>query len=345
MTETPRRFSLRVLLSWVTGAYALGLLLFVLLRLIFGDSLWWLAFFGNFTPFYFGALILLLPLAIIARARRSALLMLPLLLLGLLMFAPPYLPKAQAQPVPAADSFRLISFNVWGDTPDMSRIEDWLNTQQADAVVTVELPPAWTNGVPALKATYPQQITHGAQGIYWGSTVLSPHPIISSEVFNLGEIPQQRIVIELGGQQIAIYAIHLYLPVGDTPHIPLKTNFLSGAFFSYDGAKREAQIHTLLDRLKDEPLPYVVAGDFNLSDQAAAYRDLAAVMGDSFREAGRGLGLSWPSVQAYGVPAILPPLVRIDYIWHSDRLRALQAQEGPFLGSDHRPLAATLALK
>ena len=342
MTATRLRFSLRAFLSLLIGMYALGLLLFVILRLIFGDSLWWLAFFGNFTPFYFVVLMGLLPLALIVRARRCVLLMIPLALIGLLMFAPPYLPKAQAQAVP--NSFRLITFNVWGDNPDISRIEDWLKAEQADAVVTIELPSAWTNGIPALKATYPQQITNVAQGIYWGSTVLSAHPIIASEIFDLGEIPQQRIVLDINGQQIALYAIHLYLPIGDKPHLPLTTNFLSAAFFSYDGAKREAQIQTLLDRLKDEPLPYVVAGDFNLSDQAAAYNNLAAVMGDSFREAGMGLGTSWPSFQAFGLPAVVPPLVRIDYIWHSAQLRALQAEEGPFLGSDHRPLAATLAL-
>ncbi|MEO8393004.1 MAG: endonuclease/exonuclease/phosphatase family protein [Chloroflexota bacterium] len=345
---TERHLSLRGFIGFLTGVYTLALLLFVILRLIFGDSLWWLAFFGNFTPFYFAVLIALLPLALLVRARRAALLMLPLVLIGLLMFAPPYLPKAQAttqaQAAPTADSFRLITFNVWGDNPDMSRIEDWLKTQQADAVVTIELPPAWANGVPVLKEVYPQQITNHAQGIYWGSTVLSSHPIISTDVFNLGEIPQQRIVIEVGGQQIAIYAIHLYLPVGDKPHIPLQTNFYSNSFLSYDGAKREAQIHTLLDRLKGEPLPYVVAGDFNLSDQAAAYNDLASTMGDSFREVGVGLGTSWPSFQAFGLPAVIPPLVRIDYIWHSDSLRALQAEEGPFLGSDHRPMLATLAL-
>ena len=347
MTETRLRFSLRAFLSLLIGLYALGLLLFVILRLIFSDGLWWLAFFGNFTPFYFAALIGLLPLALIVRARRSVLLMLPLALIGLLMFAPPYLPKAQGQTQSQADAgnFHVITLNVWGDNPDLSRIEAWLATQKADAVVTIELPPEWTRGVPALKDAYPQQVTHTAQGIYWGSTVFSPHPVITSEVFDLGEVPQQRIVLDINGQQIALYAIHLYLPIGDKPHLPLATNFYGSAFFSYDGAKREAQIQTLLERLRDEPLPYIVAGDFNLSDQTAAYNDLASAMGDSFREVGLGLGTSWPAFQAFGLPSVVPPLVRIDYIWHSDQLRALHAEEGPFLGSDHRPMLATLALR
>jgi endonuclease/exonuclease/phosphatase (EEP) superfamily protein YafD len=38
----------------------------------------------------------------------------------------------------------------------------------------------------------------------------------------------------------------------------------------------------------------------------------------------------------------IPPLVRIDYIWHSAGLRALQAWQGPAIGSDHLPLQALL---
>ena len=175
MTQTTnRRFSLRYLLALLIGAYALGLLIFTLMRLIFGDSLWWLAFFGNFTPFYFAALIVLLPLAVIVKARRGVVIMLPLAVFGLVTFGRPYLPKAAAQPAAESASFRLISFNVWGDNPDMSRIENWLQDQQADAVVTIELPPAWANGVPSLKAAYPQQITNAAQGIYWAARCFLP---------------------------------------------------------------------------------------------------------------------------------------------------------------------------
>ncbi len=114
----------------------------------------------------------------------------------------------------------------------------------------------------------------------------------------------------------------------------------------YDDSARDAQIHALIARLQDEPLPYVVAGDFNMSDQSVIYGDLAAAMGDSFREAGTGLGTSWPMLQAsFGLPLSIPPLMRIDYIWHSDEFRAVEASVGPFLGSDHLPMLATLALE
>ncbi len=144
MTET-RRQPLRTLISLVTGAYALGLLIFVLLRLIWGNSLWWLALFGNFTPVYFAALIVLLPLALLFRAKRGALLMLPLVLVGAVWFGRLYLPKTTVNAGDAA-TLKVISFNVWGDNPNLTPAEDWLRDQAADVVVTVELPPVWNDG-------------------------------------------------------------------------------------------------------------------------------------------------------------------------------------------------------
>jgi endonuclease/exonuclease/phosphatase (EEP) superfamily protein YafD len=41
----------------------------------------------------------------------------------------------------------------------------------------------------------------------------------------------------------------------------------------------------------------------------------------------------------------VPPLVRIDYIWHSDGLEAVNAWRGEFIGSDHMPMHAVLALR
>lgn len=67
-------------------------------------------------------------------------------------------------------------------------------------------------------------------------------------------------------------------------------------------------------------------------------------MNDSFREAGVGLGTSWPVSRMRGLPWFIPPLIRIDYIWHSDHFRAVMAQQGPERGSDHLPVLATLAM-
>ena len=40
--------------------------------------------------------------------------------------------------------------------------------------------------------------------------------------------------------------------------------------------------------------------------------------------------------------AFIPPLLRLDYIWHTPDLRASQAWLGDPFGSDHRPVVAIL---
>ena len=79
-----------------------------------------------------------------------------------------------------------------------------------------------------------------------------------------------------------------------------------------------------------------------MSDQTSIYSTLAGQMGDSFREAGFGLGATWPAFQVVGMNAVLPALIRIDYIWHSREFQAVNAEVGPYLGSDHLPVEATL---
>ena len=79
-----------------------------------------------------------------------------------------------------------------------------------------------------------------------------------------------------------------------------------------------------------------------MSDQTSIYASLASQMGDSFREAGIGLGTTWPAFQVVGMNPGLPPLIRIDYIWHSRGFQAVNAEVGPYLGSDHLPVTATL---
>ena len=93
------------------------------------------------------------------------------------------------------------------------------------------------------------------------------------------------------------------------------------------------------------PLPFIVAGDFNTSDQDAMYPALAARMIDSFRERGVGFGTSWPSPGMLPIPVFLPPLVRIDYIWHSPGISTRAAWQARTVGSDHLPLVADLVIE
>lgn len=336
MTRTQR---LRATISLLTGGYALALLIFLLLRLIFADSLWWLALLANFTPFYFAPFLVLLPLALLIRAKRGVLLMLPFALVGAVWFGRLYLPKPATQAPDDATMLKVVSFNVWYGNNDLAKAADWLRTMQADVVTIIELPETWAEGVPSLLDVYPEQFTvTSAPGSAWDSAILSRHPVLSFEQIDLGDgdIPQFRAVLDVDRHhQIAVYGIHLYVPARgrNTP------------FDIYNETGRNVQIRSLLANLEREKLPYIVMGDFNMSDQSLVYNELTAMLTDSFHEAGNGLGASWPLLKSRGgFAALLPQLVRIDYIWHSADFRALDAALGPYPGSDHLPVYATLAL-
>jgi endonuclease/exonuclease/phosphatase (EEP) superfamily protein YafD len=80
-------------------------------------------------------------------------------------------------------------------------------------------------------------------------------------------------------------------------------------------------------------LPIVVVGDFNLPTDSAIFRQHWAQFSDSFENAGLGFGYT-KFTRWWGA--------RIDHVLYDGRWRALRAEVGPHIGSDHRPLIATL---
>lgn len=341
-----RHVKLRTGISFVGGAYTLALLAFLVLRFAARDSLWWVAFLSDFTLWYFLPLTVLFPLALLARAKRGILLMLPLVLIGIILFGRYFLPKATAQP--AETTLDVITFNVWGANPQIERVEAWLREQDADVVLLQEALPAWLNGgLAALRDVYPYQFGDTTELGWWGSVILSKYPAVSEQEFvvTADSIPYfQRVTLDVDGEHITVYNVHVPMPTGDEPHFAFDTqNGFLNMLLKYDPEPRDVGIRTLLSALDAEIYPFIVGGDFNMSDQAAIYDDLATCMGDSFREAGYGLGASWPLAEIAGLPSFVPPLVRIDYVWHSRDFEATSALQGPHLNSDHLPLSVTLS--
>jgi len=89
--------------------------------------------------------------------------------------------------------------------------------------------------------------------------------------------------------------------------------------------------------------PVVVQGDFTMSDQSRAYSALTTSLQDSFREAGTGLGRTFPNSLHLGRVRIPGPLVRIDYVFHSPQLQATAATVNCIEGqSDHCAVVVVL---
>lgn len=329
---------LRRLIGWVAGIYGTLLLAYLGLRLALGDSLWWLALLHNFAPYYFLPLLMLLPVLWLLRMRRMVIRLLPLLLVGLGWFGPRWLPKVAASDADAKPALKIVTFNIQLGVTEFDSIAAWLRTTDADLILLQELGPEHSAQIfSLLKDKYPETVDL----VGTTQSELSRLPIRSSERIDLGGWYADRLVIDVGGDPLAVYNIHMPVPYreGDE-HIPgtVDQHNLLTVALSYDETWRNRVIHNLLARVADEPLPYVIAGDFNTSDNTVIYGDLADLMHDSFREMGRGLATTWPADLSH-----VPPLLRLDYVWHSDELHVLTAEIGPRLGSDHLPLVVTLA--
>jgi vancomycin resistance protein VanJ len=326
--------------------YLILMIGYLLLRVTVGDGLWWLSLLNAFAHLLFLPLIVLLPLALLIH-RRSALRLTPLLLVAGLWFVPYYLHRTPDQP--SQPALHVLTFNIWGDNTQLDAVEAWIRAGNADVVLLQEIPEIYSdNGLSNLLDVYPYQYVQSLDMREWGNAVLSRFPFAESEDFDLegdGSPSHQRVVFDWQGQGIALYNIHLLMPIGEQAHVslPFDNPFLDMAL-KYDDGERNAQIERLLTRIGQEPHPFIIGGDFNTSDQSLIYQQLAAVGHDAFREVGNGLGASWPMPAAGELPISIPPIIRIDYIWHSDAFQSLAAWQSPELGSDHLGLQATLSL-
>jgi vancomycin resistance protein VanJ len=327
----------------LVGAYLLGIAVYLILRLTFGDRFWWLAFINDFAPLVF----LLLPSALTVmwwfRLRWLTALALIICCVVVLWFGPRFLPRRLI--VSSESKLDVVTFNVWGNNTRLNRVQEWLSEREADIVLLQEIPDLYADHqIPELVLSYPFQMSQPTSVRRWGNMILSRHPILSVEDLPGEGVPaQQRLLIDWNDQILAVYNVHFAMPIGASRIPELKSHFILQIALSYDASARNAEITRLLARLRTEPYPYIVVGDFNMSEYAAIYKNIAETMTDAYREVNNGWGGTWPISVVEELPRFVPPLLRVDYVWHSDHFQAVEVRQGPPLGSDHLPLYTSLA--
>ncbi len=237
-------------------------------------------------------------------------------------------------PVPAIPPgsivLKVATFNTANDFIASDALINSLRAFEADIVALEELSPRNAAALEgALLEEYPCRVLQGAY--LDGRGLLSRHPIAASEFFSIGTgRPQLEAQIDLGGRAIVVYAVHL--PAPDYRRLEVHS------------PRVVPGVRALLERVGQSGLPALVMGDFNTTDQTAAYRMLVgAGLVDTFRKAGRGPGLTYPTRHQY-MPVPLPRLFRLDYIFAAPEFIPLLSYTGQGRGSDHLPVFAHLAL-
>ncbi len=312
--------------------YAIGAIGLELAWRVTGDRHWPLAILALFAQWWMAPALFLAPGALLLGWRKTAAALALVALLFLGIYGRPFLPAPEA-PADRPNRLTVATLNVGGFRLDPPRIAAAIRDTGAELVVIQEIVDPF---VPELRETlaadYPHQIYRGGKG------VLSHHPLGEPRLFGTERSPgrpQLETTLMLDGRSVVLMAPHAHPPT-DVPLV-----YGDGSYRPHPNTLADAT--ELAARAASTGLPTLMVGDLNLPTRSPAYRAMrASGLRDAYQQAGDGFGATWPAnVERFGLR--LPPLVRLDYVWHSPDFTALSARTGSAYGSDHLPVVVTLA--
>ncbi len=331
------RSAWRGLAAVICLAYTVGLLAFFMARGFEPQLPPPLALINLFAPFLFVPLVLVLPLALFSRSPLALLGSFAALGLCALLYLPLFLPRLRLLPEPANGRVRVMTFNLGPRQSRPAEVAAAIAEEDADIVVMQEMTPETAEVLRAsLQKRYPYSVLNPNMS---NTGVLSRYPFTRGEWFRAAGQGRYDLFLTLAvnGTYMHLLAIH-----NETPGIEWSGEALLP--LGVDDQDSQRQVADITARAKKLGNRVLVAGDFNLSDQSPGYAQIANVLQDAYREAGWGLGLTFPhGLRVAGIP-VPGPFLRIDYIFHSDDIFAEQSEVKCKGGSDHCYLVARLAL-
>ncbi|WP_030018795.1 endonuclease/exonuclease/phosphatase family protein [Streptomyces monomycini] len=243
-------------------------------------------------------------------------------LIGLTAFVRPYGDDAHASHGAPLTRLRVLTANL-----EFGRATDGLlaalRRERPDLVAVQECDPERCTTAldsPAVRAAYPFRLLAG-YGASEGSAVLSRFPLRPDGAV-AGELAMPRAAVTVSGHRLRFQVAH--------PMPPLPASL--------------ATWRTELGRLRDlasarGPEPLLIAGDFNSSQDHAAFRAvLDTGLHDSARRAGRPRTPSWPARTTPVLGA------QIDHVLVSEALCPRAARFLDLPDTDHRALVVDLEL-
>ncbi|WP_314615543.1 endonuclease/exonuclease/phosphatase family protein [Streptomyces stackebrandtii] len=155
-----------------------------------------------------------------------------------------------------------------------------------------------------------------------GSVLLSAYPLTDRRVIPAA-MGMPGATAEIGGMPVRLQLAHPLPPVPG----------------QVDAWKRE--LGRIADAARDEPGPLLIAGDFNASQDHAAFRRILDVghLSDSAHLADTSRTPTWP------MEGLLPPFAQIDHVLVSRNFTVRNIRFLDLAGSDHRAVLSSLDLR
>ena len=270
--------------------------------------------------------LLLAAVAVLARQRWAA----SLAFAAAILQAWFLIPSPQAVMLADGALLRVVSLNLLEENRAAGEVLGLLRRSGADIVALQEVDAFWLKQTASLRDIYPYTTAPDGR-LRTTNLLLSRHELVDSELLVAPGDPAinaaLRVVIEIGGTQVAVYNLH-----PTTPRSPLQWRSRNHdlAWFARTIAARDT------DR------PRVVLGDLNTPPWSPYFADL--LEGAGLRDSAGG-GLRWPTRQ----PPLLEPHLAllgapVDDVLVSEGIATTGFSVGPHVGSDHLPVVADLRL-
>lgn len=282
------------------------------------------------------AAALVVALALLSRSRRVWLIALVLVAVYVVRSGGSWWPKPTVEVV-GGRPFRVMTFNIGDGRVSAEDVMAWVRSEDPDLLVIEELnfdtAPALNQG---LAAGWPNQALDFSSPT---TGLFSRYPLNGAEfVPTPGNRAYLKADLDLGGRPVHVFAMH-----PSSPDIV----FRRGIPIGINDQTPRTQLMNVAEIVRATDGPRVMLGDFNMSDQSPGYRLVTRDLNDAFAERGFGPGFTWPAEHSYRLRGWTPPvpLVRIDYVLHSDEFVAEAAHVNCDLSSDHCYVVADLMLK
>lgn len=322
-----RRIAMNTYIALV-GGYGLNTTLYLLLRAIVGERLSIVGFFNSYFHLLILPAVILLPLSLFLRRRWLVIELAAPFFFFISTYGGQFFPRSINIPA-EAPQLHLLSFNINKDNQQVDQMIRIIRESDADVVAIQELSP-WVSKAAdeQLAQLYPYRALH-PQEDFSGQGVLSRFPLSNDEFWqvNLGH---QHVQFDWDGQTITLFNVH--------PIHPLRG-------LHFDGQARAEEIDDMLHRAETVTDPLLIVGDFNMTNLSDDYARVTDRYEDSYQQIGWGMGFGFPNFANAFHIRFLPPLARIDYIFHDTHFQPIEMRVGSdSAGSDHFPVYATLAL-
>lgn len=352
----------RTFMRFITVISLGSLLLAYLCPYVHPKTLWILPFFGLAYPIIITTVLLLLLYWIYQRSKWALYLICGILLGGTLHFRTLAITFSRPEPSETDNVWKVLSYNV--RLFDVYNESDSLRNRNRDSILAYvkrmdpdvvcfqeffhqDAPTDFPTRTLLTKkmgyVNYNERYSHKLRGRQnFGICMLTKYPIVSEGVVPFANLKSDNYCIFAdivkGGDTIRFYTIHLqsiklqtedYELFGEqSPQASSQPStirlLLRKLKIAYPA--RADQARRVVKHMESSPYPVVICGDFNDTPLSYVYNQFNKSLIDSWRETSNGLGVTY----AGKVPA-----GRIDYIFHSDNLRAANFRIQKEEYSDH----------